>query len=316
VLVLAPRVLRESRGNGNRLDVPGAVTATAGMTSLVFGVTHAAQHGWDDQWTIVSIAASLVLLASFLVIERRTAAPLMPLHIFHSRNRVGAYLIMLCLAAAMFAVFFFTTQYLQIVHGWSPLQTGVGYLPMPRTIMFLSRFAMRRLIPTVGLRKLLLVGPTFGTISMVLFSQVDVGSGYVGMLPALMCLAIGMGFTFVPLTISAVAGVHHHESGLASALLNTGQQLGGAVGLSILGTIGAHAAQDRAAELSKASGGDPLSTAALHDVFVYGQQHAFQGAIVLAGLALVASVTVMRDVRPPRPVPGEENVAAGLVTQD
>jgi EmrB/QacA subfamily drug resistance transporter len=315
VLFLAPRVLHESRGNGDRLDVPGAITATGGMTSLVFGITHAAQHGWSDQWTLIPLAAAVVLLSAFLVIERSAPAPLMPLHIFGARNRVGAYLIMLCLAAAMFAVFFFTTQYLQVVHGWSPVKTGVGFLPMPVTIMVLSMFAMRRLIPKVGLRRLLLVGPTFGTISMVLFSQVDEGSGYLGMLPALLCLAIGMGFTFVPLTISAVSGVHHHESGLASALLNTGQQLGGAVGLSILGTIGAHAGRDRAAVLAQQLGGK-LDAAATHDVFVTSQQHAFQGAIVLAGLSLLASVLIMRDVRPPVPVHGEENIGAGLVTQD
>jgi len=298
VLIAAPRVLGESRGSGKRLDVPGALTATAGMTSLVYGISHAAQHGWGTMGTLIPVTASAVLLALFAVIERHAPAPLLPLSLLSARDRVGAYVVMLCLAAGMFAVFFFTTQYLQIVKGWRPVTTGIGFLPMPVTIMLLSVVAMRRLLPHVGVRLLLVIGPTIAGLGMFVLSQTSAHSPYIALLAGLLLLAFGMGCCFVPLTITAVAGVHQHESGIASALLNTGQQLGGAVGLSLLGTIAAHARVARTQQLAGIDG-SRLTAALRDDVFVHGQRSAFYGATGLAAAAVLFSILLIRTARAP-----------------
>lgn len=297
VIALAPRVLGESTGSGNRLDVPGAITATGGMLALVYGLTNAATHAWTEPVTIASLVGAAVLLVAFVLVERRTAAPLLPWRILQERNRTGAYLTMLGLAAALFATFFFSSQYLQEVHGWSPLRTGLGFLPMPVTIMFMSMVVVRRAVGHVGVKPFLTVGPVLAGTSMALFSQLDASTGYPYFLLCLLTLAFGMGCVFVPLTMTAVAGVAHQDTGIASALLNTGQQLGGAVGLAVLGTVAAHASERRADELAGGAGSsaaslDPVAIA--NDVFLHGQSAAFLGGIVMAALALVASLLLIR----------------------
>lgn len=301
VLVLAPRVLDESQGSGAKLDLPGAVTVTAGMSTLVYGLTKAADDGWDSTVTIVTLAIAVALLAAFVLVEHLSAHPLMPFHIFADRNRTGAYLMMLCLAAALFSTFYFLAQYLQTIKGWSPLQTGLGFLPMPTMIMFMSIVVVRRLIPRLGIRPFLTVGPILAIAAMLSFSQLDASSSYWPFLGSILLLGTGMGCSFVPLTTTAVNGVAPHETGLASALLNTGQQVGGAIGLAVFGTVFAHASSDRVAEL----GARASSAAGQADAFVAGQQHAFQAAIVVTVLALVASLTLLRvnKVAPPAGAP-------------
>jgi EmrB/QacA subfamily drug resistance transporter len=301
VLVLAPRVLDESQGSGTKLDLPGALTVTAGMSTLVYGLTKAADDGWDSTETIVTLAIAAALLVAFVLVEHVSAHPLMPFRIFADRNRTGAYLIMLFLAGALFTTFYFLAQYLQTIKGWSPLHTGIGFLPMPATIMFMSIVVVRRLIPRLGIRPFLTVGPVLAIAAMFSFSQLDASSSYWPFLGSILLLGVGMGCSFVPLTMTAVNGVAPQETGLASALLNTGQQVGGAIGLAVFGTVFAHAAGDRAAEL----GGRAASTAGQADVFVAGQQHAFQAALVVTVLALVASLTLLRvnKVAPPAGAP-------------
>ncbi len=297
VLLLAPRVLNESQGSGTKLDLPGAVTVTAGMSTLVYGLTKAADDGWGSTTTIVTLGGAAALLVAFVVIEHFSQHPLMPFRIFANRNRTGAYLIMLFLASALFTTFYFMAQYLQNVQGWSPLHTGVGFLPMPITIMFMSIVVVRRLIPKIGIRPFLTVGPALAVAAMVSFSQLDASSSYWPFLGCLLLLGLGMGCSFVPLTMTAVNGVAPQETGLASALLNTGQQVGGAIGLAAFGTVFAQAAADRAAELGRGA----TTAAGQADVFVAGQQHAFQAAIVAAVLALIASLALIRvnKVAPP-----------------
>lgn len=290
VLLLAPRVLNESQGSGTKLDLPGAIFVTAGMSTLVYGLTKAASNGWGSTSTVVTLSIAAALLAAFVIIEHYSKHPLMPFRIFADRNRTGAYLIMLFLAAALFTTFYFMAQYLQNVHGWSPFKTGVGFLPMPATIMFMSIVVVRRLVPKIGIRPFLTAGPIFAIIAMVLFTQLDANSSYWPFLGTILVLGLGMGCSFVPLTMTAVNGVAPHETGLASALLNTGQQVGGAIGLAAFGTVFAHAAADRASELGARAG----TTAGQADIFVTGQQHAFQAAIVVAVLALVASLSLIR----------------------
>lgn len=299
VLLLAPRVLDESQGSGKRLDLPGAITATAGMSTLVYGLTKASTDGWGSATTIVTLTVAAVLLIAFGLIERASTHALMPFRIFADRNRSGAYLIMLFLAGALFTTFYFLAQYQQNVHGWSPFHTGLGFLPMPVTIMFMSIVVVRRLIPRVGIRPFLTAGPALAVAAMITMSRLDVDSGYWEFLGSLLLLGLGMGFSFVPLTMTAVNGVAPHETGLASALLNTGQQVGGAIGLAAFGTVFAHAAADRAGELGARAG----SAAGQADVFVVGQQHAFQAATVVAVLALISSLALLRvnKVAPPTP---------------
>jgi EmrB/QacA subfamily drug resistance transporter len=297
VLFLAPRVLNESQGSGTKLDLPGAVSVTAGMSILVYGLTKAASDGWDSTVTIVTLAIAAALLVTFVVIESVTSHPLMPFRIFADRNRTGAYLIMLFLASALFTTFYFLAQYLQNVHGWSPFHTGVGFLPMPATIMFMSIVVVRRLVPTLGIRPFLTVGPILAIAAMVSFSHLDATSSYWPFLGSILLLGVGMGCSFVPLTMTAVNGVAPHETGLASALLNTGQQVGGAIGLAAFGTVFAHASADRASEL----GARAATAAGQADAFVAGQHQAFEAAIVVTVLALIASLTLIRvnKVAPP-----------------
>jgi len=299
VLFVAPRVLDESQGSGTKLDLPGAVSVTAGMSILVYGLTKAASDGWGSTTTLVTLGVAAALLVAFVIIELRSNHPLMPFRIFANRNRTGAYLIMLFLAGAMFTTFYFMAQYLQNVHGWSPFHTGIAFLPMPATIMFMSIVVVRRLIPTIGIRPFLTAGPIFAVAAMVSFTHLEANSSYWPFLGSLLLLGLGMGCSFVPLTMTAVNGVAPHETGLASALLNTGQQVGGAIGLAAFGTVFAHAAADRASELGR--GG--ATAAGRADIFVAGQQHAFEAAIVVALLALVASLALIRvnKVAPPRP---------------
>ena len=290
VLVLAPRVLAESQGSGTKLDLPGAISVTAGMSILVYGLTKAADDGWGSTTTVVTLVIAAALLATFVLVEHRTSHPLMPFHIFADRNRTGSYLIMLFLAAALFTTFYFMAQYLQNVHGWTPFETGLGFLPMPTTIMFMSIVVVRRLIPRIGVRPFLTVGPILALVAMVSFTQLGVDSSYWPFLGCLLLLGLGMGCSFVPLTMTAVNGVAPHETGLASALLNTGQQVGGAIGLAVFGTVFAHAADSRGADLGPAA----RTAAGQAEIFVAGQQHAFQAAIVVVALALVASLALIR----------------------
>jgi EmrB/QacA subfamily drug resistance transporter len=301
VLFLAPRVLNESQGSGTKLDLPGAVTVTAGMSTLVYGLTKASSDGWGSTTTVVTLAIAAALLVAFVLIEHVSTHPLMPFRIFADRNRTGAYLIMLFLAAGMFTTFYFMAQFQQNVHGWSPFHTGVGFLPIPVTIMFMSMVVVRRLIPKIGIRPFLTVGPILAICAMVSFSHIDASSSYWPFLGSLLLLGVGMGCSFVPLTMTAVNGVAPHETGLASALLNTGQQIGGAIGLAAFGTVFAHAAANRAGEI----GTSAATAAGQADVFVAGQQHAFQAAIVVTVLALIASLSLIRvnKVTPPTAAP-------------
>jgi EmrB/QacA subfamily drug resistance transporter len=301
VLFLAPRVLNESQGSGKKLDLPGAISVTAGMSTLVYGLTKAASDGWGSTTTVVTLVIAAALLVAFVVIEHVSTHPLMPFRIFADRNRTGAYLIMLFLASALFTTFYFLAQYLQNVHGWSPFHTGVGFLPMPMTIMFMSIVVVRRLVPIVGIRPFLTIGPIFAIAAMISFAHLDASSSYWPFLGSILLLGVGMGCSFVPLTMTAVNGVAPHETGLASALLNTGQQVGGAIGLAAFGTVFAHASANRAGEL-----GARASTAAGQaDAFVAGQHQAFEAAIVVTVLALIASLALIRvnKVAPPAAAP-------------
>jgi EmrB/QacA subfamily drug resistance transporter len=282
-LLLSPRVLAESRPERGRLDTPGAVTATAGMLCLVYGLTNAALHAWTSPGTVLPLVGAVVLLAVFGLVETRSAEPLLPFGIFGHRNRSGAYAIMLTLGVAVFSMFFFLTLYLQDIKGYSAIRTGLAFVPMSAGIM-VAALTTARLLGRIGVRWPLLTGPLCATAGLALLSQLSVSSGYLSILLPLLLIAVGMGQCFVPLTVAVMSGVAPHEAGLASALLNTGQQVGGALGLAVLGTV--------ASSVTRHDHGVSPAAAAVH-----GFARAFEVGAVLAAGAVLISLLVMRVPR-------------------
>ena len=307
VLFLAPRALNESNTVAGHLDVPGAVTATAGMMSLVYGLSNPAVHGWTSPITLGPIALAPVLLLAFGLIEARTAKPLMPLRIFANRNRSGAYLMMVCAATSAFSMLFFLTQFMQNVLGWSPVKTGVGFVPFTAGIV-LAAAVTSRVLGRVTVRIPLLVGPSAVFIGLGWMSRLTVTSGYFNILWPLVIMALGMGMQFVALTLTAVRDVAPSETGLASALLNTGQQLGGALGLSVLATVAIDATTTKARSLSATADGHASGLTHLIATAT-GYTTAFEVAAGIALVGLVISVAVIRVPRPP--APSETTLAVG-----
>ncbi|HEY5265291.1 MAG TPA: MFS transporter [Acidimicrobiales bacterium] len=287
VLFLAPRALNESQSTSGHLDVPGAITATGGMLALVYGLSNASSHSWTSISTLVSLAASVVLLTAFGFVEQRSKEPLMPMSIFKNRNRTASYAMMLVIGISMFSLFYFLTQYLQNVLGWSPVRTGVGFLPMTAGIIVAAGLSSRY-IGRIGIRIPLLVGPAMATIGMLWISRITVTSTYLDILGPLVVIALGMGFSFVPLTLTAVSGVKPHEAGLASALLNTMQQVGGALGLAILATIAIDATNSKLHSLHSA-------TKLANDIATtHGYTTAFLVSAAIAFFGLLISIAFIR----------------------
>ncbi len=290
-LVMAPRVLVESQPSPGRLDTPGALSATAGMLSLVYGLTNASKHSWGSLGTALPLVMAALLLASFVVIETRSPAPLIPLRIFGSRNRTGAYLMMLLLGLAVFSMFFFLTQYLQNIHHYSAVRAGLAFLPMSGGIM-VAAIATSRILTRTGIRIPLIVGPALALAGLIWLSFLGVSSSYSGVILPLLLVAFGMGHTFVPLTVTAISGVAPAEAGAASALLNTGQQVGGALGLAVLGTIAISSAR-HFGEAAR-SAGRPLGPALANAATTHGYTTAFEVAAGLMATAVVLSVVLIR----------------------
>jgi len=242
VAFLAPRVLGESRRLTGRFDLPGAITGTGGLAALVYGLSNAAtsENGvshWGDTKVIVSLVAAVVLLASFVFIESRSEHALLPLRIFRNRDRSGANLVMLCVGTAMFGLFFFLTIFVQEVWGYSALKSGIAYLPMVAGIMAMAGVSSQ-LVGRIGARPLLIAGTTIAAGGMFWLSRITEHSTYAsGLLGPMLVTAVGLGLVFMPLTLVAVSKVDDRDAGLASSLVNTGQQVGGSIGLAILGTV-------------------------------------------------------------------------------
>jgi len=242
VALMAPRVLGESERHTGRFDLPGAITGTGGLAALVYGLSSAATTAngvshWGDTKVLVSLAASVVLLVSFVLIESRSKHPLLPLRLFRDRNRTGANLILLCVGTALFGMFFFLTIFVQTVWGYSPVKTGVAYLPMVGTIMLMAGVSSQ-LVGRIGARPLLIAGSSLATGGMFWLSRITEHSTYVGgLLGPIIVTAAGLGMLFMPLTLVALNKVQERDAGVASSLVNTGQQVGGSIGLAILGTV-------------------------------------------------------------------------------
>jgi EmrB/QacA subfamily drug resistance transporter len=236
VAVLAPRFVAEPPRHPGALDVPGGITATAGSTGLVYGLIRAAERGWGDRITIGAVALSAILLGAFLAIEARTARPLVPLRLFADRNRAGGYLIMLLTPAAMLGVFFFLTQFLQDVLGFSPLRAGLSFLPLAVALFTVTRL-IPRLLPRFGARRLVVTGMLLLTAGLIWLSQVSAHSGYAAAILAPMVLfGLGAGLGASPLNVLIMSAVPPRDAGAASGALQTAQQIGGGLGLAILVT--------------------------------------------------------------------------------
>jgi EmrB/QacA subfamily drug resistance transporter len=237
---LAPRFLAESRAEGDSksFDFPGAVTVTAGLSLLVYAVVDAVNAGWGSTATILRLAGAVLLLIAFVVIEMRQRDPLMPFTIFRLRTLRGANIVGLLIGMSLFSMFFFISLYLQDVLHYSPIKTGISYLPLAVGIIISAGLASQ-LVNRLGFKLPLIAGMLLIAGGLLWFSQVPgTGGSYLtDVLGPSLLAAVGLGFSFVPVTIAAVTGTEPHEAGLASGLINTSQQVGGALGLAILATV-------------------------------------------------------------------------------
>jgi EmrB/QacA subfamily drug resistance transporter len=288
----APLLLKESRdASVKSFDALGAVLVTSGLSSLVYAITQAGQNGWVAGRTIGFFVASVALLVGFIAWELRHSEPLMRLGILRNKTVSGANAAGFILGTATFSLFLMLTLYMQQVLGYSPMKTGVAYLAIAGTAIFTSAIAAQ-LVTRIGVKPALLIGMTSLTAGLVYFTQVSVGGSYVGdLLPGFLLIAVGLGFSFVPISIAALAGVVPAEAGLASGLINTSQQIGGALGIAALSTIATSRTEDAVA-------GGSTQAAAL----VTGFHGAFLAGVIIAAIGIVAALTLIRRDELEQPV--------------
>jgi EmrB/QacA subfamily drug resistance transporter len=301
VIALGPRYLRESRVDAGRrsFDLVGAVLVTSGLSLLVYALVQTVDHSWTAPRTIAMFIGAAALLGGFVATEARSAAPLMPLRIFRNRSLAGANVVGLMLGASIFSMFFLLTLYMQQVLHYSALKTGVGYL-LVSGVIIVSAGASQALVNRIGVRTVLATGMALTAVGLVYFSQVSVGGSYlVDLAPGFILTGVGLGFSFVPVTIAALVGVEMAEAGIASGIINTSQQVGGALGTAILSTV----AFTRVSDYLQSHA--PSQTVLLHaDVDGFGV--AFLVGAALAGLGLLATLTMIPGGVAPEPVVGEE----------
>lgn len=278
----APRRLAESTAEEERdrtLDLPGAITVSAGAALLVYAMVDAINVGWDSRATIVRLVIAAALLVAFVIIELRTTKPLIPFSIFRKRTLRGANLVGILIGMSLFSMFFLITLYLQQVLGDSALEAGLSYLPLAVAII-LAAGAASALVTRLGFKTVLIIGMVMVAVALGWFSRIDPdGSFAVDVLGPSVLAGVGLGFAFVPVTIAAVTGTEAHEAGLASGLINTAQQVGGALGLAILATIANSSTKDAFTEGADAR---TALTDGFADAFTVGACFAVAGAILAA----------------------------------
>jgi EmrB/QacA subfamily drug resistance transporter len=300
VLALAPRIVPESRSESvskGGYDVEGAVAVTLGTIALVFTLIKADSWGWTSGRTLAGFAIAAVLIAAFVQIERRHRDPLVPLRIFSNRSLAASDATMLLVAAALFGVFFFCTLYLQQVLGYSALKTGVAYLPLSLTLIGASALASR-LVDRFTPKPVLVTGLLVSTVGFAFLARVTGHGDYAShVLPAMIVIGAGLGMSFVPITIAATNGVARGDSGLASGLLNTTQQVGGSLGLAILSSVSTSRA-----------------TSALQDgsALPVALTHGFKGAFLIAAVLCAVGVVLALALLPSRPRKAEDEHTATL----
>ena len=240
--LLAIKFVHESKASGdNSYDIPGVVTATAGLFSLTYGFNEAATKGWSSTTTISFLIAAVVLLIIFVAIESKVANPLMPLRVVTERNRGGSYLGSLVVGAGLFSMFLFLGLYLQVILGYSPLKSGFAFLPFTAGIIVFAGIASQ-LLPKFGPRALMVPGLIAAGVGLLLMTRITPDTSYTThVLPSLLIMSSGMALVFIPLTSTSLHAVSSHDTGVASAMLNTSQQVGGSLGTALLNTIAATA---------------------------------------------------------------------------
>jgi EmrB/QacA subfamily drug resistance transporter len=306
VLAISPVLLKESRADldHRHFDTAGAASITGGLMLLVYALTHASQHGWATTETIGLLVASAALVIAFVVIETRSPAPLLPLRIFRLRTLTASNLTALLMGAAIFSQFFLLTLYMQQVLHYSALKTGVAYVALTLAIIAFSAVS-QALVTRVGIRLVLPVGMALSAAGLVLYAQLPVHGAYFSdLFPAFILSGIGLAFAFVPMSIGALTGVRADDAGVASGLLNTNQQIGGAIGVAIATTI---ATTYTSQYLHGHPGLSPLDGAAL----THGFQIAFY---VLAALAALAAVISAIMIEPGAAATASAEESAGELT--
>jgi EmrB/QacA subfamily drug resistance transporter len=306
VLALSPALLRESRAelDHRHFDIAGAASITGGLMLLVYALTRASQHGWVTAETIGLLSAAFALVVAFVVIELRSPAPLLPLRIFRLRTLTASNINALLLGASVFSQFFLLTLYMQQVLHYSALKTGVAYIALTLAIIGFSAVS-QALVTRIGIRLVLTVGMALSAAGLVLYAQLPVhGTYFTNLFPAFILSGIGLAFAFVPMSIGALTGVRAEDAGVASGLLNTNQQIGGAIGVAVATTI---ATTYTSHYLNGHPGLAPLDGAAL--------THGFQVAFyVLAALAALAAVVSAIMIEPGAAATSADTEIAGELT--
>jgi MFS family permease len=292
VIAAAWAYLSETPRQLGRFDLAGAITSTLGVTSIVYAFVRAAEHSWSDGLTIAGFVAGGALLAAFVAVELRAEAPITPLSLFADRTRAGAYVARILMIASMTGMFFFLTQFMQDVLGYSPLAAGFGFLPITVSLFVSSQASARWTVERFGGRRVMIGGIALSTLGLLLLTGLDESSGYLSILAPLVLVGIGNGSAFVPLTANGLHAVEPRYAGAASGLVNVMQQIGAALGLAVLVTVFGSATRGATA----AAGATPAEQA--QHVFVTGAHSAFVAATVLLVGTLV--VILLSSARAPR----------------
>lgn len=300
---VAPMVLAESERHHGELDIPGAITGTGGLLAIVYGLTHAGSHGWTDAQTLIFLVGGILLLGLFALIESRVEHPLLPFRIFASQTRASSFVAMMLLPAAMFAMFYYLSQYVQLVKGYTPLHTGVSFLPFCFGMVFAATLASK-LVAKMDARYLAGIGTALAAVALFGFSRIphdtslpigDAQGGYwTHLFPWMVLMSIGMGITFVTVTLTAVHHLRAEDSGIGSGVLNTMQQVGGALGLAILSSVATRVMTNDTTTITESGAGQGKPSADLlatiqHQVFAHGATSAF---LVGSIMAVVGSVII------------------------
>ncbi|GGJ33775.1 MFS transporter [Streptomyces brasiliensis] len=291
-------VIREPEGSRNQspLDIPGVVLSTLGLVSLVYGFTRAESAGWSSISTIGLFVAAAVLLATFVAVESKVRHPLLPMRVIADRNRGGSYLSLGLAIIGIFGVSLFLTYYLQVIQGYSAVKTGLAFLPLVVALIIASTQIGARLVNRLSARALMAPGYAVAAIGILLFTQLDVDSSYAGgILPGLVLLGLGLGTAFTPGIALSTNGVEPRDAGVASAMANTSQQVGGAIGTALLNTVAATATTDYlASHVAGASDAKLLQAQGL----VHGYAHATWWAVGIEAVAAVLALIFVTAGRP------------------
>ncbi|HWH12674.1 MAG TPA: MFS transporter [Solirubrobacteraceae bacterium] len=250
---------------GSRIDLPGALTATTGLFAIVYGLANAQTHSWTNPVTVGMLVVGVVILAGFVAIQRRSSHPLLPLRVVADRDRGGSLLAMGLSGAGMFGVFLFLTYYMQETLGFSPVKTGLAFLPMTATIVLSATVGSTKLLPKYGPRPLIGSGMLVAAAGLISLTRIGIGTGYAGhVLPGLLLMGLGLGLVFASAMATATFGVEPHDAGVASAMVNTMQQVGGSIGTALLSTLAASAVTSQLSGIVGRPGPADLARASVH----------------------------------------------------